>query len=226
MDTTARDIIGDFTREVARDQVRGDIANEMDTSDVKELAQAWIQERSVHGILPSREDVVARVVSKVQRAQRVLEEQSADAMDGRALEADKTRAVLVEAELERVQFLLRAYTRTRISKAEQHVTREGYDDESEIGSANRNEMSLLTEDEKAYARARLNLVKSVLGTHRVTTTASDDEDDDEDEDADEDSAYHDHGEEHVIVRDAAGRVQAARWRSVQHAVLAGEAELV
>lgn len=208
MDNEARDIIGDFTREVSRDHVNHHDATSVNDNDVQELAQAWVQERSVHEILPSRDDLVQRIIAKVQRSQRVLEEQSADT-SGHPLESDKTRAVLVEAELERVQFLLRAYTRARINKAQDHFTRgkDIYDD--------RSEGRLLTEDERAYARARLQLVRSVLGEEEEEGEADEDEQNREGQ-----------GEEHVIARDRTGRVQAVKWKSVQAAVLRGDAELV
>lgn len=206
MDNEARDIISEFTREARRDQVIYDSSNEGKT-DVQELAQAWVQERSVNGILPSRDDLVQRIIGKVQRSQRVLEEHSADS-SGHPLESDKTRAVLVEAELERVQFLLRAYTRTRIRKAEDHIIREQDMYENAEGDV---EGRLLTEDERAYAMARLQLVKSVLG---------------EDHGDQEEYNSGGHGEEHVIARDKTGRVQAVRWKSVKRAVEHGDAELV
>lgn len=221
MDAEARNIIDDFTREVSRYHGRSE-GEGVGETDVHRLAQAWIQERSVNGILPHKEDLVQRIIAKVQRSQRILEEQSADSM-GCSLESDKTRAVLVEAELERVQFLLRAYTRTRISKAEENIRKEedAYDD-GIFG-----ESRLLTADERAYARARLQLVKSVFGESQRKGDIDDGDDDEDDED--EASMYDktsQRGDQHVIVKDRSDRVQVARWKSVQQAVLSGEAELV
>ncbi|GMM27682.1 DNA replication protein [Martiniozyma asiatica (nom. inval.)] len=83
--------------------------------DAELLRSAWIREQYVDDILPYEEDLIERILARVQTQLQYLELHSA--ME----EANKLQLVILETELERIQFLLRSYIRLRLLKIDRYA---------------------------------------------------------------------------------------------------------
>lgn len=221
-------IIGDFEREFYED-VLGQTEDGDDDGrkmqDLQLLQEAWVRERAVGAVLPHEDALVGRVVGRV-RAQLAFLEEHAVALGGGGGGGDrdvKLHLVVVEGELERAQFLVRAYLRTRLRKLDRHA--------QAMRAHPAAWAALLTPDEHMYVQGRLAMVHTVL----AGATGGDGRDNlgaGAEADADEVPT-----DGHVFVRTVRpvvvagerlqpGEVHVLRWETVREAVLDGSAVVV
>ncbi|TGZ85580.1 GINS complex, Sld5 component [Ascodesmis nigricans] len=83
--------------------------------DVEHLTKFWIAERTAPEILPYQGDVLERLMERV-RDQISLLESSLGNLDP----TSSFRLILVQTELERIKFLIRAYLRCRLHKIDKY----------------------------------------------------------------------------------------------------------
>lgn len=87
--------------------------------DIKLLRQAWIKEKMVPDILPYEEGLIERIIERIRNQLAFIEMNSVELQ---TQEKDiKLMLVIVESELERVQFLIRSYVRLRLQKIDQYA---------------------------------------------------------------------------------------------------------
>lgn len=121
-----RDIIGNFENEfhqglnASRGGMRGDaIIARQKAEDLKTLQDAWIKEKMVPDILPYEEELIERVLERIRTQLEFIEMNSVELQ---TQEKDiKLMLVIVESELERVQFLIRSYVRLRLRKIDRYA---------------------------------------------------------------------------------------------------------
>jgi GINS complex subunit 4 len=119
--------------------------------DVLLLQQAWVREKTVPVILPHEDALVGRILNRVRRQLEFIESNSVTLQTH---EKDiKLQLVLIESELERVQFLLRSYIRHRLRKLDKYAL---------YVQDNTQEKEKLSSDEVIYLEGHLAMVHSLL----------------------------------------------------------------
>lgn len=105
----------DILREFERDS-RPNEANQikLKEDDLQELTQAWISERMAPELLEYKDLLIERVLSRIREQVEYIELNS---IELQTQEKDiKLQLMIIESELDRVNFILRSYLRTRLSK--------------------------------------------------------------------------------------------------------------
>lgn len=111
MDLDIDDILRDFEREV-RPKSAGEAQRKQ--QDLQELTQSWISERMSPELLEYKGELLDRVLQRVRGQIEFIETNS---IELQKQEKDiKLQLMVVETELDRVNFLLRSYLRARLSK--------------------------------------------------------------------------------------------------------------
>lgn len=211
-DNEAAAIIGDFEREF-HESVRGGQEGEeiAKMEDMQLLQQAWVREKCVNEILPHEEALIGRIVSRVREQLSFLEE---NAVSLCGYEKDiKLHLVVVECELERVQFLVRAYLRVRLGKLVRRADK-----------MDAVEWARLTSDERVYVEGRKEMVKEVMGQF-----GGGDKEDVESDDLPTDGHVFIKATRVVVVGEETlqpGEVHVVRWDTVGEAVLNGSVVVV
>ncbi|AWU75689.1 hypothetical protein CAS74_003902 [Pichia kudriavzevii] len=199
MNTT--DIINDFTTEARNDFVNR--YNEQ-AEDLLLLEQAWVREKTVPQLLPHESELVERIMERIRVQLETIDEMASDE------NTDKLTLVIIESELERIQYLLRAYTRGRLRK---------------IDSNQVMDLSLLSVDEQTYLRGH-SAMKNQFLTSLLGEEPSIPESDPDNESC------------HIFVRAQApfpfrdedtmqvGDVRVAKWKDVAHGVAEGALHVI
>lgn len=100
-----------------------------DGSASQQLKKWWVAERTAPILLPYQQDLIDRVLAEVRRIRDYIEETSLILLedDGAGLDPIlsrgdvKVQMLVIETELERVKFIVRAYKRARMSKIDKHA---------------------------------------------------------------------------------------------------------
>ncbi|CEP21608.1 SLD5 [Cyberlindnera jadinii] len=107
------DILEEFERET-----RSHKYNEVEVkrSDFQELQNAWISERMCPELLDYKQSLIDRILSRIRVQIEFIEMNS---IELQTTERDiKLQLMIIESELDRVNFILRSYLRTRLSKVD------------------------------------------------------------------------------------------------------------
>lgn len=113
-----QNILDDFEENLKEDyNIQTNRSNQIEEekcNDLLELQQAWVQEKTVPELLPYKESLIDRIMNRVRKQLEFIEINSVELQTH---EKDiKLMLVIIESELERIQFLIRAYVRIRLSK--------------------------------------------------------------------------------------------------------------
>ena len=126
-DRIANDIINDFEAEFhegLKESKRVDIYNtehleNQKRRDLETLKQAWINEKMVPIILPYEEELMKRMFERIRKQLEFIEMNNVELQ---TQEKDiKLILVLIESELERIQFMIRSYVRLRLRKIDKYA---------------------------------------------------------------------------------------------------------
>ncbi|KAF5320148.1 hypothetical protein D9611_010297 [Ephemerocybe angulata] len=91
---------------------------ELEATPLERLTRAWVNERHAPDILPAEEDLLAGLLDHLRlqaRNVQILRD------DPQTSESEHIRIMLVQTELERVKYVVRAYVRTRLYKIERYA---------------------------------------------------------------------------------------------------------
>ncbi|ODQ60929.1 hypothetical protein WICANDRAFT_19735, partial [Wickerhamomyces anomalus NRRL Y-366-8] len=107
--------------------------------DLQELTQSWISERMAPELLEYKDALIERMLSRIREQVEFIELNS---IELQTQEKDiKLQLMIIESELDRVNFILRSYLRTRLSKIDKYTIFIRNDEEM---------VSRLSEQETAY----------------------------------------------------------------------------
>jgi GINS complex subunit 4 len=110
------DILQEFDRETRPFKYN---ASESKRSDLDELIHAWISERMSPELLDYKELLIERILSRIRAQVEFIEMNSIELQTG---EKDiKLQLMVIESELDRVNFILRSYLRTRLCKVDAYT---------------------------------------------------------------------------------------------------------
>lgn len=160
-----RGIIGGFEQAFHADlaEARGDGGQQDQAekeADMRRLEQAWLREKSVPALLPYEDELIERILERVRTQLEFIETNSVELQTH---EKDiKLMLVIVESELERVQFLLRAYVRLRLRKIDTYAL---YIQAQEQGGDPA--ASVLSPDEKTYMEGHLAMIHGLFDAQFV-----------------------------------------------------------
>ncbi|CDR41507.1 CYFA0S07e02982g1_1 [Cyberlindnera fabianii] len=116
MEVSFDDILRDFDRDT---RPEGFDLTELKRRDLAELTQAWISERMCPELLDYKEDLLERLLERIRQQVEFIEMNS---IELQTAEKDiKLHLMIVESELDRVNFLIRSYLRTRLSKIDKYT---------------------------------------------------------------------------------------------------------
>ncbi|GME80919.1 unnamed protein product [Ambrosiozyma monospora] len=138
------DILKDFET-TSRSRLRSD--DTLRAEDLQALTQAWIQERTIPEVLPYEEDLLERILERMRKQIEFIELNSIELQKHER--EIKLLLVIVESELDRVQFLIRSYVRTRLMKIDQF---------SVYIRSNEQELKKLSGNETVYMERHLDLL--------------------------------------------------------------------
>ncbi|ODV83182.1 hypothetical protein CANARDRAFT_30273 [[Candida] arabinofermentans NRRL YB-2248] len=136
------DILRDF-ESGSRGSVRNDEIERAE--DVAKLTQAWIMERTIPELLPYEEELIDRLLGRIRKQIEFIELNSLELQKHE--KQIKLLLVIVESELDRVQFLIRSYTRTRLLKIDKYAVH-----------TRMNEIHKLSSNEITYMERHLQLL--------------------------------------------------------------------
>lgn len=194
--------------------------------DMRSLRQAWIKEKMVPDILPYEEGLIERILERI-RAQ--LEFIEMNSVELQTHEKDiKLMLVIVESELERVQFLIRSYVRLRLQKIDQYVLHIQEND---------SQREKLNRDEVTYMEGHLTMLYELFEDQFLKKTRSRNSNIGEDQDMIDEPDLNQHvflqctqpsrapidSEELVL---SPGEVYVMRYRSVAKLLSRGEAVVI
>ncbi|QPG76930.1 hypothetical protein FOA43_004324 [Brettanomyces nanus] len=138
------DILQDFENEVKVPKLESDQER---SDDVRKLTNAWIQERAVPELLPYEGDLLDRLLNRVRKQLEFIEVNSIELPKHEG--EIKLLLVIVENELDRVQFVIRSYVRTRLTKIDEFAIFLRSSDE---------ELAKLSTNETVYMEKHLELL--------------------------------------------------------------------
>ncbi|RPB26133.1 GINS complex, Sld5 component [Terfezia boudieri ATCC MYA-4762] len=116
------------------------------TQDLNDLTKQWIAERGAPEVLPYQGPLLERIMERIREQIEIVERETGD------LEPNANfRLILIQTELERVKFLVRAYLRARMAKIDKHPL---------YLINNPSALSHLSDPEKAYLRSHLALLNN------------------------------------------------------------------
>jgi len=111
MDVGFDDILRDFERDARPNEAN---QTKLKENDLQELTQAWISERMAPELLEYKDALIERILSRIREQVEFIELNS---IELQTQEKDiKLQLMIIESELDRVNFILRSYLRTRLSK--------------------------------------------------------------------------------------------------------------
>lgn len=110
------DILQEFERDSRPSKFN---AVSLKRSDLQELTHAWTSERMSPELLDYKDQLISRVLGRIRTQIEFIETNSIELQLG---EKDiKLQLMVVESELDRVNFMLRSYLRARLYKIDKHV---------------------------------------------------------------------------------------------------------
>ncbi|KAF8477023.1 hypothetical protein BDZ91DRAFT_688061 [Kalaharituber pfeilii] len=116
------------------------------TRDITDLTKSWIAERGAPEILPFQGPLVERVMERIREQIEIVERETGD------LEPQANfRLILIQTELERVKYLVRAYLRARMAKIDKHPL---------YLLSNPSALSNLSPPEQSYLKSHLALLNN------------------------------------------------------------------
>lgn len=150
-----QDILGDFENEFFNDlnASRGNaqVVEREKQNDLIALQEAWVKEKTVPDILPYEESLIERVLQRIRKQLEFIEMNS---IELQTHEKDiKLMLVIVETELERIQFLIRSYVRLRLQKIDRY---------SLFIQQNQSELDKLNRDEVTYMEGHLAMLHELF----------------------------------------------------------------
>ncbi|KAL7422482.1 GINS complex subunit [Cryptotrichosporon argae] len=86
--------------------------------DVRRLGKVWVRERGTVAVLAWEGDLVDSLFDKLEQQQRLVDTLRADPATS---EDEHFKLLLVQTEMERVNYLVRSYVRTRLHKIEKYA---------------------------------------------------------------------------------------------------------
>ncbi|CCH43448.1 DNA replication complex GINS protein [Wickerhamomyces ciferrii] len=102
------DILRDFERDSRPNEAN---ITKLKEDDIQELTQAWISERMSPELLDYKDSLIERLLSRIREQVEYIELNS---IELQTQEKDiKLQLMIIESELDRVNFILRSYLRTR-----------------------------------------------------------------------------------------------------------------
>ncbi|KAI9738761.1 MAG: GINS complex subunit [Cirrosporium novae-zelandiae] len=104
--------IDDILASVDRDAIP------QETRDLQALTRAWVSERCAPEVLPWPTELMDRVMGRVRRQIEKIEDLTASTT---ATPSSTFPLIILQTDLSRVQFLVRSYLRTRLSKLSNHA---------------------------------------------------------------------------------------------------------
>lgn len=173
------DIISNFENEfhqginetrTLRGNANHDLIQKQKRNDLQLLQEAWIKEKMVPDILPYEEGLIERILERIRKQLEFIEMNS---IELQTEEKDiKLMLVIVESELERIQFLIRSYVRLRLQKIDKYALY------IQQNSAEREKLNL---DEVTYMEGHLSMLYELFDEqflkkiHVKTTNIGEDE---------------------------------------------------
>ncbi|VEU19433.1 DEKNAAC100756 [Brettanomyces naardenensis] len=144
------DILKDFETEAKGPKLESDKHR---ADDIQRLTDTWIKEKSVPELLPYAGELLDRLLVGVRKQIEFIEMNSIELQqDEREI---KLLLVIVENELDRVQFLIRSYVRVRLSKIDKFAIYLRSEDE---------ELSKLSSNETVYMEKHLELLMDLYNS--------------------------------------------------------------
>lgn len=105
------DILRDFERDSRPNEAS---QTKLKEDDLQELTQSWISERMAPELLEYKDALIERMLSRIREQVEFIELNS---IELQTQEKDiKLQLMIIESEIDRVNFILRSYLRTRLSK--------------------------------------------------------------------------------------------------------------
>ncbi|KAI5788476.1 hypothetical protein EDC01DRAFT_168036 [Geopyxis carbonaria] len=135
----------------------GPVAVPTSAQDVKDLTRFWIAERNAPDILPYQDAILERLMERVRQQIEMVENET-----GNLDPTSNFRLILIQTELERVKYLVRAYLRIRMYKIDKftlHI----------IDKEQPHLRALLSPSELRYLRQHLTLLNNHYHTSFLRT---------------------------------------------------------
>ncbi len=121
--------------------------------DLRKISEVWIKEKSVPELLPYENKLMDRLLERMRKQIEFIEINSIELQqDEREI---KLLLVIVENELDRVQFLIRSYIRTRLLKIDKF---------SIFIRSDKEELAKLSPNETAYMEKHLQLLMDLYNS--------------------------------------------------------------
>lgn len=133
------DILKDFEQQQRRSVSGGDAEEEQRQRDFEELQRVWVAERASPELLPYEGGMMERILKRVREKVEFIEYNSIELEDVKDV---KLKLMVVESEVERINFLIRSYLRTRLSKIDKFTIYIHNTDE-ELKKLNANEINYM-----------------------------------------------------------------------------------
>ncbi|ESW97567.1 hypothetical protein KL918_002941 [Ogataea parapolymorpha] len=137
----------DILKEFEASKRPGYNEDERRAEDVRLLVDAWVKERTVPELLPYEQELIDRILIRIRKQIELIEMNSIELQTHER--EIKLRLVVIESELDRVQFIIRSYTRTRLQKIDKY---------SLYIRSNDKETAKLSNNEFAYMERHLELL--------------------------------------------------------------------
>lgn len=148
------DILKEFE---AGASVKKETSDKQKAEDIRKLTDAWIRERTIPELLPYEDQLLDRLLERIRKQIEFIEMNSMELQqDEREI---KLLLVIVENELDRVQFLIRSYIRTRLMKIDKF---------SIFIRSNDEEIDKLSQNETVYMEKHLQLLMNMYNSQFLT----------------------------------------------------------
>lgn len=106
------DILRDFDRQTRQKPL---VESKLRENDLESLQKSWISERACPELLEYQTALLERILTRIRHQVEFIELNSIE-LQSHTVKDIKLQLMLVESELERVNFLIRGYLRTRLRK--------------------------------------------------------------------------------------------------------------
>ncbi|ODV95604.1 hypothetical protein PACTADRAFT_80991 [Pachysolen tannophilus NRRL Y-2460] len=107
------DILKDFERQANQSTSSSNFENQLRQEDLQKLQQSWISERSSPEILPYEIELLERILLRLKEKIEFIEYNSIELQKTKDI---KLKLMIIESEVQRINFLIRNYLRTRLYK--------------------------------------------------------------------------------------------------------------
>lgn len=113
------DILKDFENQTRQSTSSETFENQLRLQDYEQLQRAWVSERSSPELLPYEKEMLERVLRRLREKVEFIEYNS---IELEKIKDVKLKLMIVESEVERINFLVRSYLRTRLLKIDKFTT--------------------------------------------------------------------------------------------------------